>query len=81
MPPNLEIDHKTNLNGAMAVYNQHILVSTGQSDWKSRIEDEADTGPWGSVVSNLKRMLGPKGEYYSVSIGLSLHSRSTSSSS
>lgn len=72
MPAGLDIDHQTNLSGAMAVYNQHILVATGQSDWKSRIEDEDGTQPWSSVVRNLKKMLGPKGEYHSVSKGLDL---------
>ncbi|KAK5071625.1 Altered inheritance of mitochondria protein 32 [Lithohypha guttulata] len=48
----------------MAAYSQQILVSTGLADWKSKIEDEKDTAPWGGVVAQIKEMLGPKGRFH-----------------
>lgn len=72
MPPGLDIDEKRNLNGTMAAYSEHIVVSTGQADWKSRIEDEKESGPWGEVVSNMKGLLGPKGRLHDVSRHLSV---------
>ena len=66
MPPDLDIDMDKKLNGTTATYSQQILISTGQSDWKSRIEAEENTAPWGSVVAKIKRMLAPKGRYHDV---------------
>lgn len=66
MPPDLDIETSKDLNGTMAAYSEQIVISTSQADWKSRIEDEKDTAPWGSVVSEIKTMLGPKGRYHDV---------------
>lgn len=67
MPPDLDIDIEKKLNGTMATYSEHVIVFTGQADWKSRIEDEKDTAPWGEVVSSMKSLLGPKGRLHDVS--------------
>lgn len=67
MPVDLDIERGKDLNGTMAAYSQQILVSTGLADWKSKIEDEKDTAPWGGVVAQIKEMLGPKGRYHNVS--------------
>ena len=40
MPSDLDIDHKTPLNGSMATYAEQVLISTGRTDWTSRIEDD-----------------------------------------
>lgn len=66
MPGDLDIERDKNLDGTMAAYSQHILVSTGRADWQSKIEDEKDTAPWGGVVASIKEMLGPKGRYHDV---------------
>lgn len=67
MPPDLDIDRTKDLNGLIAAYSQHVIVSTGQADWKSKIEDEKDTAPWGTIVAQSKAMLGPKGRFHDVS--------------
>lgn len=66
MPSNLDIETSKDLNGTMAAYSEQIIISTGQADWKSRIEDERDTAPWGNVVSEIKTMLGPGGRCHDV---------------
>jgi len=66
MPPDLDIETSKNLDGTMAAYSEQIIISTGQADWKSRIEDEKDTAPWGTVVSEMKTMLGLNGRYHDV---------------
>lgn len=66
MPPDLDIDTTKTLDGTMAAYSEQILISTGQADWQSKIEDEKDTAPWGNVVSEIKDMLGPKGRFHDV---------------
>lgn len=66
MPGDLDIEREKDLNGTMAAYSQQILISTGQADWQSRIEDEKDTAPWGTVVAGIKEMLGPKGRFHDV---------------
>lgn len=67
MPPDLDIEMEKKLNGTMPAHSEHVLISTGQADWKSRIEDEKDTAPWGEVISNMKDLLGPKGRLHDVS--------------
>lgn len=67
MPPDLDIDVSKTLDGSIAAYSEHIIISTGQADWKSKIEDEKEMAPWGNVVSSMKTMLGPKGRYHDVS--------------
>lgn len=67
MPEGLEIDHSRSLEGTMSPYAQHLLISTGQSDWKSRIEDEKDSpAAWGGLVGEVKALLGRGGEFFDV---------------
>ncbi|KAL9623312.1 MAG: hypothetical protein Q9160_002419 [Pyrenula sp. 1 TL-2023] len=47
----------------MAAYTQHVVVSTGQSDWTSRIEDDGAGSGWGQLVRKLKQKLGRGGEF------------------
>ena len=62
-----EIDHEKTLNGTMSAHSQHLIISTGQRDWSSRIEDEGDNGTsWGRVVGDLKGLLGRRGEFHDV---------------
>jgi prenyl protein peptidase len=65
-PASLDIDRKRDLNGSMAPYKQHVVVSTGKSDWTSRIEDGGLETPWGDLVRKLKAMLGRGGKYSDV---------------
>ena len=68
MPAGLDIDHSTTISNNIAPYNSHILISTGQSDWTSRIEDahkDSSTQPWGQFISQLKTAFGRKGQYHS----------------
>ncbi len=46
----------------MAPYAKHVVISTGKSDWKSKIEDEE--GP--NLARKLKALLGPKGRFHDV---------------
>lgn len=64
MPTGLDIEREQSLNGSMAAYAEQILISTGRSDWKSRIEE--DEGVHGDIVRGLKGLLGPKGKYSDV---------------
>lgn len=64
LPRGLDIEREQNLSGTMAAYAEQILISTGKSDWKSRIEDEE--GAHGDVVRGLKQLLGPKGKFSDV---------------
>lgn len=66
MPPDLDIETERKLNGTMPAHSEHVIICTGQADWKSRIEDEKDTAPWGEVVSSIKTLLGPKGRLHDV---------------
>ena len=61
MPAGLDIEREQSLSGTMAAYAEQILISTGKSDWKSRIEDEE--GVHGDAVRGLKGLLGPKGKF------------------
>lgn len=76
MPAGLDIDHKRRLNGTMSPYAQHLIVSTGRSDWTSRIEDERDTAVWGKFTSQVKALLGRGGEFHDVGATRSIESRS-----
>lgn len=62
MPAGLDIEREQNINGSTAAYAEQVLISTGRSDWKSRIEDEEE----GVVVRQLKALLGPRGRYSDV---------------
>lgn len=63
-PTGLDIDHKLPLEGTVPPYDGQVLISTGKSDWTSRIEDDKT----GALARELKRLLGPKGKYFNVSI-------------
>lgn len=65
-PSGLDIDREKNLNGSMAPYAQHVVISTGKSDWTSRIEDDGQGIPWGDFGRQLKAMLGRGGKYSDV---------------
>ncbi|RVX66275.1 hypothetical protein B0A52_10202 [Exophiala mesophila] len=64
MPEGLDIDHARHLDGTAPRYSQHLIISTGQADWKSRIEDEKDSADWGRLVADFKGLLGRGGEYH-----------------
>lgn len=66
MPTDLDIDHSKDLNGTMAAYSEHVIITSAQADWKSKVEDEKDTAPWGLLTSQLKRFLGSKGQFFDV---------------
>ncbi|KAF2836901.1 sucrose cleavage family protein [Patellaria atrata CBS 101060] len=61
MPTGLDIDREQDLNGTMAAYGEHVLISTGKDDWKSRIEDE-EIGP-GELAREMKKLLGRGGPH------------------
>jgi hypothetical protein len=50
----------------MAAYSRHVLVFTGQADWKSRIENEAESGTWGLFLAGLKKAFGRGGKFHDV---------------
>lgn len=64
MPEGLEIEREQNINGSMAAYAEQVLISTGRSNWTSRIEDEDE----GVLVRQLKAFLGRNGKYSDVSV-------------
>ncbi|KAH8689664.1 Sucrase/ferredoxin-like-domain-containing protein [Talaromyces proteolyticus] len=63
MPRWLPIDHRRQLNATMAPYTQQILISTAQTDWSSRIEDDGVGENWGSLIRGLKGLFGRGGKY------------------
>ncbi|KAK2811805.1 hypothetical protein FQN50_001843 [Emmonsiellopsis sp. PD_5] len=63
MPEGLEIDHAQNLNGTMAAYSQQVLISTGQNDWRSRIEEDGVGCGWGELARGLKGLVGRGGGF------------------
>lgn len=63
MPPGLDIEREQNINGSMAAYAEQVLISTGHTDWKSRIEDDEES----VLVRQLKSLLGRHGKYSDVS--------------
>ena len=65
-PAGLDIERKRDLNGSMAPYAQHVVISTGKSDWTSRIEDDGQGTSWGDLGRQLKAMLGRGGKYSDV---------------
>ncbi|KAK1833289.1 Sucrase/ferredoxin-like-domain-containing protein [Podospora conica] len=60
MPPGFEIDHKTNINGLISHYAQHVLVCTGKPDWPSRIEDD-NSGD--NLAADLRELVGRGGAF------------------
>jgi hypothetical protein len=67
-PSNLDIDHERNLNGSMAGYSQQVIIATGQSDWRSRIEEDGVNEGWGILGRGLKGLVGRGGKYSDVRI-------------
>jgi hypothetical protein len=63
MPEGLEIDHTRPLNGTMPNYAEQVLICTGKSDWKSRIEEENGGD---NLAADLKELLGIRGPYSDV---------------
>ncbi|KAL8898728.1 MAG: hypothetical protein Q9192_001927 [Flavoplaca navasiana] len=63
VPPDLDIDRSRSLSNTVPHYNQHIVISTGKSDWESRIENEAGGDNMAKV---LKEMTKRKGEQHDV---------------
>jgi hypothetical protein len=63
MPEGFEIDQTKPLSGTMASYAEQVLICTGQSDWKSRIEEERDGD---NLAADLKELLGRGGLYADV---------------
>lgn len=63
MPTGLDIERAKPLDGTMAAYHEHVMISTGRTDWTSRIEDDPNL----PFVKHLKDALGPKGKYANVS--------------
>ena len=53
----------------MPAHNQHVVISTGQRDWPSRIEDGGRRALIGNLplARHLKSQLGPKGNWHDVS--------------
>lgn len=41
VPSDLDIDRVKPLSNTVPYHNQHIVISTGKSDWESRIENES----------------------------------------
>ncbi|KIV86372.1 hypothetical protein PV11_01986 [Exophiala sideris] len=64
MPEGLDIDRKNVLNGTISPHAQHLVVSSGRSDWTSKIEDEKDTAVWGRFTAEIKGLLGRGGEFH-----------------
>lgn len=55
VPTGLDIDRTTPLHGTMAKYHRHLLISTGKSDWASRIElDDGGLAAQVKAVTSLK---------------------------
>lgn len=55
IPADLDIDRQTLLLGTIAAYDTHVLVSTGKSDWNSKIELEM------GLAAGIKGVLGKAG--------------------
>lgn len=51
-PSYLELDSESRLLGTMKPYNRHFLISTAQSDWPPRIEED-----YGTLAANLQALL------------------------
>lgn len=65
-PEGLDIDRTTPLNGTMPPYSRHLLISTGKSDWASKIEFDSpspsasDSDP-GGLAAQVKAIAAQKG--------------------
>ena len=52
----------------MAAYAQQVVVSTGQPDWRSRIEEDGAEEGWGRFVRGLKGLIGRGAKFADVSL-------------
>ncbi|KAK4580260.1 Altered inheritance of mitochondria protein 32 [Recurvomyces mirabilis] len=60
-PIGLDIEREQNISGSMPSYAEQILISTGRSDWPSRIEEDESAD--GAFVRQLKGMLLKGGKF------------------
>ena len=60
MPSGLDIEREQSLSGSMPSYAEQLVICSGKSDWKSRIEDEP--GADGDLVRSMKGLLGLGGK-------------------
>lgn len=65
-PQDLDIEKDKDINGTMAPYTEHVIVSTGHRDWKRKVEDEKDVPGWGEFIYSLKKAVGLRGEFHDV---------------
>ena len=65
-PSGLDINRELPLSGTMPAYIEHVIFSTGRTDWTSRIEDDEGL----DVVKKMKSMLTRDGKYSNVSKSL-----------
>ncbi|KMP02178.1 FMI1 protein [Coccidioides immitis RMSCC 3703] len=63
MPKGLDIDHSQDLNGTMVAHSQQVVIATGQTDWRSRIEEDGQDQGWGLLANGLKRLVSRGGKY------------------
>ena len=63
-PLGLDIDYQKPLGGTVPSYAQHVVVSTGRSNWPSKIEDDTEL----PLVTALKTKLGRDGKFSNVSL-------------
>lgn len=61
-PVGLDIDRESKLNGTMPAYAEQVIISTGRSDWKSRIQEDQDS----VLVNQMAKFTGPKGKFSDV---------------
>ena len=64
MPEGLDIEREQNISGSIASYAEQILISTGRSDWPSKIEEESSAE--GAFVRQLRNFLLRGGKYVDV---------------
>ncbi len=64
-PPGLDIEREQDLNGSMPTYAEQVLISTGRSNWPSKIDE--DEGEDSALVRQLRKNLLRDGKYSDVS--------------
>jgi hypothetical protein len=57
----------------VAAYSEQVILSTGQEDWHSNIEQE--DGATGAFVKGLKGVIGKGGEAFDVCVFPLLHEK------
>jgi hypothetical protein len=65
-PAGLGIDHTQNLNGTMPSHSMQVLISTGQSDWIGRVEEDGLDKGWGMLGNRLRGLIRRGGKYSDV---------------